>query len=136
MIGGGTVVKAIQQDIFRAFGKWAGSGAPANGLYTPKQRANGTGVLCRGFTLTRTAAGLYTLQWTGPSNVSSSVPNWLDTRVQVHSPAGTVYTGTVLSQSASTGAATLQIQTGGVNADPIANETIVVEAVFSDAANP
>ena len=107
-------------------------GRRSNAAITPHYYAATSG------RLTRTAAGLYTLQWTGPSNVSSSVPNWLDTRVQVHSPAGTVYTGTVLSQSASTGAATLARTSSTTSKSPAPTRLIpnkqVVEQVSPDSS--
>lgn len=92
--------------------------------------------MCKGLTLTRTGAGLYTLQFTGVSNVSNSVPNYLRTDGYVVSPAGTIYQFVVLSETASTGTVLVKFAVAGAATDPIANETMVLETSFSDSGQP
>lgn len=93
-------------------------------------------MICKGLSLTRTGAGLYTLQFLGASNVSQSVPFILSCWGQVISPAGTVYNVVTLTEVPATGICTLKFSVAGTPTDPIANETIEIELDLSSAGQP
>ena len=136
MIGNAYLRRAIQRDTFEAIGRWPGSNAPANGLYPPATRADG-GAICKGLTLTRTGVGLYTLQFIGPSNVSSSVPYILESGGYVLTPTGVLYLVIPLTEVATTGTVTIKITTAaGVATDPPASETICLYMILSSAGQP
>lgn len=135
MIGGNFPYRHNSQGACRVIGKWPGSNSPANGLYAGSQRTDGTGTTWRGWTLKRTGTGLYTVQWVGPSNISSSTPYFGETRGDVVS-ATNLYTVQILTEVASTGTITIEIALAGTATDPGSAELIRFFGDVVDAAHP
>lgn len=135
MIGGKFPLSHVSNGVVRVIGKWPGSASPANGLYTPTKRPDG-GVTWKGFTLTRTGTGLYTVQWVGPSNVSSSVPYIGMSRGDVISSTNRYDPIWIKTEVASTGTFTIAITLAGTATDPAAAELIRFEADVVNAGQP
>jgi hypothetical protein len=139
MIGDANPTRDISRNVVLSRGKWPGSASPANGLYTPTQRNAAVGVagpVWRGWTLTRTGTGLYTLQWTGPSNVSSSVAYFGMTRGDVISSTNRYDPIWVKTENAATGAVTIEITLGGTATDPGSAELIRWSAELCESGVP
>lgn len=134
MIKGANPVRSKSGGVVIHYGKWVGSDAPANGLYTPvaNSAANGGGPVCKGLTLTRTGAGLYTI-----ACVDGGVPHFLPSRVTVRS--ATLQQAFILTTTAATGLVTIAIRLASNSAtasDPVAADFIDAEIVAAAMGNP
>lgn len=107
MIKGAETLRSKSGGVVVHYGKWAGKDVPANGLYAPIAPSaalgtGGAGAVCRGLTLTRTGAGLYTVAF-----VDGSVPHIFPCDFNVVSDVPqNVY---ILTKNAATGTITISI---------------------------
>lgn len=117
-------------------GLWAGNGGSGNTALIPSTRPDG-GAICKGMTLTRTGAGLYTLQLAASPGAGPSVPFILGLLGNdIGSPTGVVYTISEVVRTASTGTMTLKITVAGTLTDPATTETIWICLAVADAGQP
>lgn len=130
MIKGGNPTTSRQANVVEFYGQFVGSGA-VNGALTPVKRADG-GQVCKEITLTRTAAGRYTIA------LPSGVPFILAAYAQVRSATPNPAVTQPMVYNASAGTVTLAIKTPNTAADydPTSAEFIDVFVAVANTAVP